>query len=51
MGYKKQKTGLKNMGHHDRFCTMSIFRTPLFGNFIKNDVQMTVIINGASNIK
>ena len=52
MGYKKQKSGLKNMGHHDRFFfAMSIFRTPLFGNFIKNAVYMTVIINGVSNIK
>ena len=50
MGYKKQNSGFKNLGHHDRFCAMSIFRTLLFGNFIKIDVQMTVIINGASNI-
>ena len=39
------------MGHLNRLSDMFILKTPLFGNFIKNDVQMTVIINGASNIK
>ena len=39
------------MGHHDCFCAMSTSRTPLFGNFMKNDFEMTVIINGTRNIK
>ena len=48
MGYEKHKTEIKSMGRHPRFCAMSIFRTPKFGTFSKNDLKMTVILKQTS---
>ena len=43
MGYRKEKTELKSMSRHHSFCAMSIFRTPLFGTFSKNNSQLKTL--------